>query len=267
MATTKKAGMKAHAKGPSGDAVAEFLDLAGHELRSPLAVLKGHTQILKRRFTKQTERADDLTELQKMLYQIERLEHELDVYLEAARLLRGRIQLLPERCDLVALAQRLVDLYAQGASGQALRIATSVAALPGQWDARRVRLILGALLANAAKYGRDQEVVVRLSRERDLARVEVEDQGVGVPAAERHQIFRPYATGSNIENAGLGLGLYVARELARRQGGRVGLRRRPGGGSIFWIELPLKVSAQAIGSPACDEEEPPLAASGHERDS
>src|SRR5215470_12585516 len=118
-AANTKATKKARATlsgGAGSEAVVEFLDLAGHELRAPIAVLKGHAQILRRRFTKQPERGADLTEVQKMLYQIERLEHELDVYLEAARLMRGRVRLMLERGDLVAVIERLVTLYAQGVS-------------------------------------------------------------------------------------------------------------------------------------------------------
>src|SRR5262249_22081012 len=202
---TKAAKIKAAKKTPAtppggagGEAVVEFLDLAGHELRSPIAVLKGHAQILRRRFAKQPGREADLTELQKMLYQIERLEHELDVYLEAARLMRGRVRLMLERGDLVAVIERLVSLYAQGVSWQAIGFEAKVEALPGEWDHRRVRLLVGALLTNALKYGREHDVVVRLSRaSSDRARVEVEDQGIGVLPSERHQIFQPYKTGSN----------------------------------------------------------------------
>jgi signal transduction histidine kinase len=230
------------ATGVSASTLGDFLDVAGHELRAPLTALKGHAQILQRRLAKQPERAADLDELQRMLYQIERLEHEIDVYLEAARMQSGRFQLMPESGDVVSLAQRLVGVYALNAGDDVIRFEWTEETIIAEWDRRRVRLALGALLANAVKYGLGNEIVVRLSSTPNDVRFEVLDRGLGIPARERRRVFGAYATGSNAENAGLGLGLFVAREIVRRHGGHMSMRARSGGGSIFWFELPLAVA-------------------------
>jgi signal transduction histidine kinase len=225
--------------GEDGSAVGDFLELAGHELRVPLAALKGYAQILQRRLAKQPERAADLADLQKVLYQVERLEHGLDIFLEASRLMGGRFQLAPEPADLVAMTQRLAEAYSASAAGETIRVEAAEDALEGTWDRRRLRLALSALLMNALKFGDEQEVVVAVARMADGVRVEVRDRGPGVPAGERRRIFDAYVTGSNTPNAGLGLGLYVAHEIVRHHGGRMGVRAQPDGGSIFWLELPL----------------------------
>ncbi len=232
--------------------IADFLDVAGHELRAPLTALKGHAQILQRRFAKRTERDADEIELYKMLYQIDRLEQELDVYLEAARLFSGHFGLLTGEVDLVAIARKMVDLQHRGAAEDLLRLDCEPRELVGEWDRRRIVLALGALLSNAAKYGLGREAVLTLSRSANGARVEVEDRGIGIPPEQRRGIFGAYVTGGNVSNAGVGLGLYVAREIIRRHGGRIGVRARAGGGSVFWFELPIRVADSIDGQRAVD---------------
>jgi signal transduction histidine kinase len=207
-------------------------------LRAPLTALKGHAQFLQRRLAKQPDRADDAVELNKILYQVARLENELDVYLDAARLFNRRFQLQCDRTDLVALARRLVALHRGGSADDVLTFETHLTEAVGQWDPRRMTLALGILLNNASKYGLGKEVDVQLRGGDDIVRVEVLDRGVGVPSKARRSIFSAYVTGDNVENAGLGLGLFVAREIIRRHGGTIGARARAGGGSIFWFELP-----------------------------
>ncbi len=223
--------------------IADLLGVAGHELRSPLTSLKGHAQILQRRLAKQPDRDSDTVELNKMLYQISRLEHELDVYVEAARLFHGRFRLQLEQVDLVGLARRMVELQSKGAAEDVLRFEAADEELIGEWDRKRMQLALSVLLSNAAKYGLGRDSVLRLLATSGGVRLEVEDRGIGVLPAERRGIFGPYMTGGNVENAGLGLGLYVAREIVKRHGGRIGMRARRGGGSLFWFEVPLRVPA------------------------
>lgn len=227
---------------PPSESVDQFLDLAGHELRTPITALKGHVQLLQRRLRRDPGRAADLAELGKMMYQIERMNHELDVYLDTAHITRNRFDLSPMPCDIVALARRLVEIYAAGTTGHDIQLESAEERIEGNWDRKRLEIALSALLTNALKFSRDGEVAVRLAREGDAVRVEVSDRGVGVPPAERHRIFAAYTHASNVENSGAGLGLYVAREAVRRQGGRIGVRANPGGGSIFWLTLPLRAT-------------------------
>ncbi|MEO7001658.1 MAG: HAMP domain-containing sensor histidine kinase [Ktedonobacterales bacterium] len=233
----------AQAAQPDSFSLDDFLDLAGHELRIPITALKGQAQLLQRRLRKQEGRDAELVELERMLYQIERLNHQLGVFLDSTHITQKRLQLLPVECDLVAVAQRVATIYAAGAPERAVRLEVAPDALThglvGVWDRMRLEAALGELLGNALKYSQEVDIVVRLSHEGKQARVEVEDTGVGVPTADRARIFKPYQHGANVDNAGVGLGLYVTRAALRKMGGRIGLRARPGGGSIFWFTLPL----------------------------
>ena len=104
-----------------------FLDIAGHDLRNPIAVLKSHVQLLQRRLNREGGRADDLRDLSRMAYQIERLTVGLDTYLEAARIAQGQFDLLAGMCDLSDIARRLAAIY-----GSASRAHTLTFSLPDE---------------------------------------------------------------------------------------------------------------------------------------
>jgi two-component system CheB/CheR fusion protein len=206
----------------------------------PLTALKGQLQLMQRRLRRDPEREDDLTDLAKMLYQLERLNHQLDVFLAATHIQQHRYTLLLAPCNIVPLLRRLVTLYAGGMTQHAIQFQTDVDELIGEWDQRRIEETVEALLSNALKYSDGGEIRVSLSERQGVAHVEVQDEGIGVPAKERTAIFNAYMTGSRAESVGVGLGLYVAKQAVRRQHGRIGVRslaRQQG--SVFWFDLPL----------------------------
>lgn len=217
----------------------DFLDLAGHELRTPITALRGQAQLLQRRLRNQPERALDVEAVDKMMYQIERLNSELDIYLDASHIFRRKFELLPVECDLVAITRKLVDTYSAGISTHMIRLDVEEREIIGMWDRKRIHMAVASLLSNAVKFSGNSEVVIRLRLTEPRARVEIHDAGVGVPVADRYRIFEPYAHGSNVAHGGAGLGLFVTRAIVKRHQGRIGVRSRPGGGSIFWLTLPL----------------------------
>jgi signal transduction histidine kinase len=110
----------------------------------------------------------------------------------------------------------------------------------GQWDRLRVAQVVSGLLANAFKFGARQPVEVRVLGDGALARVVVEDRGIGIPEAQLERIFERFSRAvSSRSYGGLGLGLYLARRAAEAHGGRVWAEQRPGGGARFILELPL----------------------------
>jgi signal transduction histidine kinase len=221
----------------------EFLDVAGHELRVPITAMKGQLQLLQRRLRKEEGRDADLADLSRIMFQVERMNHTLEVMLDVAHIEQGRLDLMRSTCDLVAVARRVVSTYSPASRAHTLRLDAPETPIVGSMDRMRIELVLGILLGNALKYSSGGEIDVAISAGDDSARVEVSDHGVGVPQADRKRIFQPYTRGSNVENAGLGLGLYIAREIVRRHGGRMGVRANRNGGSTFWFTLPLSTRA------------------------
>jgi signal transduction histidine kinase len=220
----------------------EFLDLAGHELRIPITALKGQIQLLQRRWSRMDDRQAEVADLGRLLFQIDRLNSMLQVMLDAFHAMHADLQLLPAEFeyDLVDLVVRVVSSASTIPSHQLhfARVGGDDAPMMGNWDRMRIETVLNVLLANAVKYSPPGEILIRLTRDGATARIEVSDAGIGVPVKDRAQIFQPYTHSSNVENPGLGLGLYVARAIVRAHGGQMGLRARKGGGSTFWLTLP-----------------------------
>lgn len=217
----------------------DFLDLAGHELRTPITALRGQAQLLQRRLSGKPDRAADAETVDKMMYQIERLNSELDVYLDASHIFRGNFELLPVECDLVTIARKLVDTYSAGVSTHLIRLTVNEPSIIGVWDRKRIHMAVAAMLSNAVKFSSNSDIDVYLRVDAPNVRIEIHDRGAGVPSAERFHIFEPYVRGSNVAHGGAGLGLFVARAIVRSHQGRIGVRARRDGGSVFWISLPL----------------------------
>jgi signal transduction histidine kinase len=215
-----------------------FLNVAGHELRAPVTALKGQLQLMQRRIRKEGGRARDDEALTKMLYQIERMQQLVAVYLDASYQERGELSLMRQPNNLVALVERTVNLYAVASAKHPLRLETTETTLNGAFDSGRIDLVIRELLGNALKYAGAGEIVVRLRREGALASVEVEDAGPAIPSERADAIFEPYMTDADLQNTGLGLGLSVARAAVRLHGGEMGLRQGDPG-NIFWFTLPL----------------------------
>lgn len=218
-----------------------FLDIAGHDLRNPIAVLKSQVQLMQRRLTREDERAQDLRDLGRMAFQIERLIVRLDTYLEAARIAQGQfiLQWDGTETDVGAMTQRLMSIY--GFASRAHSVVFELPDVPvvAPWDSPRVELALGILLTNALKYSPKGRIQVRVAREPPVVRMSVTDSGIGVPAGEGDSIFEAYVHGSNVENPGVGLGLYVARAIVCSHGGEIGVTSPAGEGATFWFTLPL----------------------------
>jgi two-component system, NtrC family, sensor histidine kinase KinB len=214
-----------------------MLNIIGHELRSPITPLKMRLQQARRRIQRETGRERDIDDLSKALYQVERMQQRLALYLDAAFLMQGLLTLALRPTDLTEAARRLCGIYTFGEDTRAIRLEEAGTPLSGVWDGPRVDTVLRELLGNALKYTTGG-ITVRLKRHGQFARVEVEDAGPAMPASLRKHIFEPYITGYQ-NNHGLGLGLHVAREIVHLHGGEMGLRASPTGGSLFWFTLPL----------------------------
>lgn len=217
----------------------EFMDLASHELRSPLTALSGIAQLLQRRLRADPQRTADAADLDKILYHTARLANQVDVFLAATHLAQQRFEMTIAECDAVAAMRRVTEMFAAAASrGRAITFSSDTAGLFIHADRKRLDELLTILLSNALKFSTRGDVGVVVTHTLATMRVEVADRGIGVLAAECQRIFEPYVRGSNNATNSPGLGLYVARAIAERHGGTIGVRPNQGGGSIFWFELP-----------------------------
>ncbi len=161
--------------------------------------------------------------------------------LDMSRLDVGKFALELEDLDLASVVQRTVEEYPSDAD-HAIRVVSDGGALPVTGDPRRIVEVLENLLSNAVKYSPEGGgVTVEIGREEDQAVVRIRDEGLGIPEAERGQIFeRFFRTSVAKPYGGVGLGLYISREIVTRMGGDIRLEASGGDGSVFRVSLPLQ---------------------------
>ncbi|MBJ6760150.1 GAF domain-containing protein [Myxococcaceae bacterium JPH2] len=218
----------------------EFLSVASHELKTPLTSLILQHGLIERALGPDTGSQVGLR-LTTAMRQVQRLTALVDNLLDVSRLSLGNLSLEPTEVDLAQAARdavdRLGEVFAQA------RCPVSVETrepLRGQWDALRLDQVLVNLLTNAAKYGAGRPVRVSTGRgERGEAWVEVRDEGIGIPADALPRLFGRFERAVSERNyGGLGLGLYISRQIVEALGGRIEVASLPGQGATFTVHLP-----------------------------
>jgi PAS domain S-box-containing protein len=219
----------------------EFLNVASHELRGPIAVLRGYLSMLEDRTISPEELHGVLPVMSGKLQQMELLVQHM---LETARLEASRFELNTELVDICKLAERVVGGYrrfAQDTHSVTLSLPDEPIVLRG--DPRRLETALANLIDNAIKYSPGGGPVRCLvAHMRGRAFVSVEDSGLGIADEARDRLFTRFGRIVTSENAhidGTGLGLYLAREIASSHGGDILVESREGHGSRFTMTLPI----------------------------
>jgi signal transduction histidine kinase/GAF domain-containing protein len=226
----------------------EFIALAAHELRTPLAILKGFAQtlILQTARGKGPELAEwQLEALQEIDQSTARMVELTEDLLDVTRLQAGRLELYLEPKDLVSLLQRLMTRIQMTTEHHQLSLHTALPHLVVLVDLRRAEQVITNLLNNAIKYspgGGSIEMGIQHDEKTRMALVCISDHGIGIPAHQQAHIFGRFARAENAQTYGIGgtgLGLYLCRELVERHGGRIWFESIEGQGSTFFVALPL----------------------------
>jgi PAS domain S-box-containing protein len=227
----------------------DFLSAAAHDLKSPLASIKGFAQLLRRNLNRRetVDREKILEGLDRIESTTARMTSLIGELLDATALqLDQPLDLRRRPTDLVALAERVVSDQQQTTDHHHLMVESAQEELTGEWDADRLERVLANLLSNAIKYTPEGgDIVVRVDCERDggqdWAVLEVQDCGLGIPAADLPHIFERFRRGRNVtgEIAGTGIGLSGSKQIVEQHGGTIRVASREGVGSTFTIRLPL----------------------------
>lgn len=219
----------------------EFLSVAAHELRTPLASLKLYVEILARAAQRgPLDAADASRRLDRARVQCDRLDALLNNLLDLSRIRSGRIALFPEELDLAALAgqahARFSDELAR--SGRPFRLDAPAPVL-GRWDLLRLEQVFNNLIANAVRHAPGAAVEVSVRARADRALLTVRDEGPGIAAEVLPSLFESYAQATP-SRGGIGLGLWIVRRIVEAMGGTVAVESRPGRGTAFTADLPLR---------------------------
>ncbi len=231
----------------------EFLSIASHELRTPLTSLSLQIEMLERQLRNDRSAGGlSVAELTQMLKrQVGRLNRLIDDLLDVSRLSGGQFRIVPQPVDLMAIARDAVAGFARDAESAGCEVRLrGDGNVRGVWDPLRLEQMLANLLANAIKFGAGEPVEIDIGRCDDAAYVIVRDHGVGIPLDAQARVFERFERASETGSyAGLGLGLYITRQIVEAHGGSIRVDSAPGKGATFTVVLPLA---------AADTTAPPL---------
>lgn len=215
----------------------EFLSIASHELRTPLTALKLRLQsvLYSRDLSQKSERRVDSA-----VRQADRLERLIDNLLDVSRITTGQLQLEPELFDLTDMAQEVVERFREQAAKDGVPVDIEVPEpVVGRWDRLRLEQVLTNLLANALKFGNGKPVAVKVQGGEKSAVLTVADSGIGIAAEDVGRIFHQFERVRGHRTfGGLGMGLYIARQITDAHGGRIEVQSASGEGSSFRVILP-----------------------------
>ena len=231
----------------------DFIGIAAHELRTPLAALKGYTQMLTRQAALGNgEKLADWQEeaIEAIDLATSRLVELTDDLLDVTRLQGGRLEMQSEPTDLVALLRRVINRIRVTTDSHTFTFSATPEHIVVPIDQQRIEQVMTNLLNNAIKYspnGGPIEITAWEKPESGEALLSIRDSGIGIPLEQQSRIFGRFERATNAkarEIKGTGLGLYLCRELVERNEGRIWFESREGKGSTFYVQLPLYCEAE-----------------------
>jgi len=226
----------------------EFLAIASHELRTPLSTLVLRLGLLERHAA-----AGDLGQVKSSVSrakdQTDRMRRLVDRLLDVSQLASGRLQLELEHGDLGEVVKEAVERFSEDASNSKCELHLNAEKeITARVDRLRLDEAIGNVISNALKYGAGKPIEVELKTNDGKAMVVVQDRGIGIPVEDLSRIFGRFERTTISHNyGGLGLGLYIAKQVIEQHDGSIRAESRSGGGARIIIELPLIANSNGRG--------------------
>ncbi|OYO28826.1 hybrid sensor histidine kinase/response regulator [Janthinobacterium sp. PC23-8] len=221
----------------------EFMSMVAHELRTPLNTLFLETQMRTLNLENGNLAAFAPDKLPKMVArdarQIRSMVRLIDDMLDVSRISSGKLSIRREPVDLAALVRRVAEDLAP--CPDQLRVQVQAEAqVEGYWDGYRVEQIVVNLISNALRYGEGKPVDISLAKTKNSAVLEVRDHGIGIGPKDQERIFDAFERVVNQDSTGgLGLGLFITKQLVDAHGGAITVQSQSGHGALFSVTLPL----------------------------
>lgn len=212
-----------------------FFSVASHELRTPITAMKLNTQLMHLTYPQIS-----LEAISKLDRQVGKLSKLVDDMLDISRLSRGRLELNKKEMNLSQLTREV--LYGMMDQLKLAGIPLTLNApenITGFWDPDRLEQVVENLVTNAIRYARKTPLYVRVAESQDKVILEVCDQGPGIPPEDFDRIFNQFERSRSIgERSGMGLGLFIVKEIVTLHGGTISVSNLNTGGARFIVELP-----------------------------
>ncbi|HZI66672.1 MAG TPA: ATP-binding protein [Thermoanaerobaculia bacterium] len=221
----------------------DFLSIASHELKTPVATLQLLVQNLLRRFRTEPSAVSTAAASERLVAvdkQVMRLTKLINDLLDLSRITDGRMELDLETADLASIVRDVVARHEEDARRAHCTISVAVESPAlGVWDPMRVDQVVENLLSNAIKYGARGRIEVRVDGDERVARLMVRDEGIGIAAEAQARIFQRFERAvSASDYGGFGLGLWIVHQIVAAHGGELRVESEPGRGSAFHVALP-----------------------------
>ncbi len=220
----------------------EFLSIASHELKTPLTSLKLNSQnigkkieneALEPKFKGLLKRA-----MQSNSRQVDRLSKLVEDLLDVSQINYGKLNICKEEADLYEITEEVTTRFLESGANIELNADLMLSSVPA--DKFRIEQVIANLLTNAVKYGLGKKIIVNVSENDGHAEISVKDFGIGISEENKTKIFDRFERAVNRnEVSGMGLGLYISKEIIEAHGGSIIVESGKGSGSLFTMKLPL----------------------------
>jgi signal transduction histidine kinase len=223
----------------------DFLSIASHELKTPLTALLLQLEMAQQKMARGdlVQRPVDVIAraLEASKRQVARLTRLVEELLDVSRIKGGKLTFVFARVNLSEMVRDVVDRFREQLTHVGSSVTTEIEdGVVGSLDEIRIEQIIDNLLVNVVKYAPGQPVRVSLGRAGEVATLVVDDRGPGIAADKQQTIFERFERGDASNSVGgLGLGLFIVKELVDGQGGSIRVQSRVGEGARFIVELPL----------------------------
>jgi len=223
----------------------DFMSIVAHEVRTPLNGLILETQLRKMHLARDNASAFTLDKMHAMVdrdeRQIKSLIRLIEDMLDVSRIRTGKLSIRPTKFDLVQLVGNLLDNFKpQVEAAECSTRFTAELPVVGHWDEFRIEQVISNLLTNALRYGGKSQIDVRVYVQDGQARVEVQDQGIGISEENQKRIFQQFErVSAKTVVAGLGLGLFISEQIIAAHGGSIAVESKINEGALFRVCLPL----------------------------
>ncbi|WPU65703.1 PAS domain-containing sensor histidine kinase [Peredibacter starrii] len=222
----------------------QFLSIASHELKTPLTSLKLQSQLTLRMLEKNNEIPTERQKLQALQQSdlVTKLTRLIDDMLDVSRIRTGKLNLEKGQHEIGDIVREVV--FRMGllfeAAGIPLPAVKADSKMSGLWDRFRLEQVIGNLLTNAIRYGKGRPIEILIEKKGTMASVSVTDQGYGIDKVDLERIFGRFERASHsAEVSGLGLGLFISKEIIESHHGKIFVTSRLGHGSTFTFEIPI----------------------------